>query len=99
MLLRKNRRDKSALKRQHAIISSQRDGNDDLNGLNTSLPIRTYTGPSLPPPSNIFKKDLPIITSSENIPSPERRLFLLNLKTPVLFSIPLFTEKISLTFC
>ena len=99
MLFRKNRRDKSALKRQHAITSSQRDGNNNLNGLNISFPTKIYIELSLPPPSNTFKEDLFIITFSENIPSPECRLFLLNFKTPVLFLIPLSTKKISLTLC
>jgi hypothetical protein len=38
------------------------------------------------------------MTFSEDIPSPERRLFLSNLKTPVLSLISLSAEKTSLTF-
>jgi hypothetical protein len=99
MLLRRKRRGKSALKRQHVITSSQRDGSDDPNGLNTSPPTRTYTGLSLPPQSNTPKEDIPPMISSENIPSPGRRLSLSNPETPVLSSVPLSAEKTSLTLC
>jgi hypothetical protein len=99
MLLGRNRRGKSALERQHAITSSQRDGSDDPNGLDISPPTRTYTGPSSPPPSNTPREDLPTMTSSEDIPSPGRRLSPSNPETPVLSSVPLSAEKTSLTLC